>query len=50
MIPDKCTECGEETGYFFIMQKGDEIKSGICRSYRKKLEEEGWVVCGTGLL
>ena len=49
MMPGKCVECDGDTGHFFIMEKGDQIKMEVCPSCKKKLEKDGWVVSGTGM-
>lgn len=49
MMPGKCVECGSETGHFFILKKGEEVKNEVCLTCKKKLEKEGWVVFGSGI-
>ncbi len=49
MLPEKCSECGREIGFFFVMTKEEKSKSGVCPDCKKKLEKDGWKVIGTGL-
>ncbi len=49
MMPGTCVVCGGETGFFFIMEKGKEIKTEVCPSCKEKLEKEGWKVTTTGM-
>ena len=42
-------ECAEETSLVFTMSKGEETKTGVCRSCKEKLEKEGWKYEGIGL-
>jgi hypothetical protein len=49
MRPGKCVECRGETGHFYIMEKGEELKSEVCSTCKKELEKKGWKVIGTGM-
>ncbi|MCX6744459.1 MAG: hypothetical protein NTX82_02965 [Candidatus Parcubacteria bacterium] len=49
MFPGKCVICQGETGQFFIMQKGKELKGEVCPSCKEKLEKKGWKVVGNGM-